>query len=553
MHTAERPDERIQELAAEAEELRTRLQEAEELLGAIRNGEVDALVVETGDGHRVFTLKGAEHPYRILVESMNEGAATLASDGTILYCNRRLAHTLQVPLEALIGTSILTFAQDPAAVEIVLQACLAEEYKSEVELTTGTGSSLPVMLSCRALTGADSPTVCAVITDLTETKRNRNIIASGNLAKAIIEQAGDAIIVCDRDGKIIRLSQSARGLCSGNPLSRRFDEVFVLSGCDCIPFSVDVPLGGHSFKNLEVSMRTQGEPVALLLNANPLQDNGEIVGCVVTLTDVTELRAVENALRHAHDELEQRVAERTAELAEMLKALQEKEHMLVQQSRMAAMGEMINNIAHQWRQPLNVLGLNIQRLPLVHAKGDLTALALQHSVSEAMSVIKHMSRTIDDFRDFFRTDKEKVTFRVNEVIRNAVKLIEGSYNNRQIELELDFEMDAVICGYPNEYAQAILNVLSNAKDAVEARNTPAPRVVIRTRVEDGRSVVTIRDNAGGVPEDIIFKIFDPHFTTKGTKGTGIGLFMAKNIIEKNMHGRLTVRNTGDGAEFAMEV
>ncbi|HEY3307293.1 MAG TPA: PAS domain S-box protein [Desulfuromonadaceae bacterium] len=266
-----------------------------------------------------------------------------------------------------------------------------------------------------------------------------------------------------------------------------------------------------------------------------------------------ELRKSEEVLRRAHEELEQRVKERTRGLVEALRELQQKEHLLLQQSRFAAMGEMINNIAHQWRQPLNSLGLNIQRLSLFYEKGVFDQELLNQSVTDAMLLINHMSGTIDDYRNFFKQDKEKMAFKVSEVITGAMKLVEASLGDNKINTKVDIQDDPLVIGYPNEYSQVVLNILINARDAFEKQRTAEPVLVIKTSSKDERSIVTITDNAGGIPPDVIFKVFDPHFTTKGPNGTGIGLFMAKNIIERNMNGKLSVQNTRDGAEFIIEV
>jgi len=258
------------------------------------------------------------------------------------------------------------------------------------------------------------------------------------------------------------------------------------------------------------------------------------------------------------DITERKLAERQllAETAERLRTeqdIREKERLILLQGRQAAMGEMIGNIAHQWRQPLNTLGLIIQRLQLFYNSDKFDAEFLQESTQEAMKLVYHMSRTIDDFRNFFKPDKEKTSFSVHAIILQTISLINESFKVHHIEIDADME-DVWVSGFPNEYSQVVLNILLNARDAFTEQNITDARVVIRGFGRDGVSVVTIKDNAGGIPAPIIDKIFEPYFTTKGPdKGTGIGLFMAKTIIEKNMHGRLNVSNTGDGAEFTIEV
>jgi signal transduction histidine kinase len=203
---------------------------------------------------------------------------------------------------------------------------------------------------------------------------------------------------------------------------------------------------------------------------------------------------------------------------------------------------------------LNTLGLTIQQLPLMYDLGKINREFLNQCVSSSMEVIQHISRTIDDFRNYFRPDKEKIEFNVHDSIMNAMSLLKGTLQNTQIDIAIVAKDDPVIYGYQNEFSQVLLNILMNARDALLERNIDDPRVTITICSEDGCAVVTISDSAGGISEDIIDKIFDPYFTTKGPQqGTEVGLFMSKTIIEKNMGGRLSVRNNAAGAEFRIEV
>jgi signal transduction histidine kinase len=311
-------------------------------------------------------------------------------------------------------------------------------------------------------------------------------------------------------------------------------------------------------------------------------DHGILLSLIGTIQDITVRKQAEQALRKAHDELEQRVAERTRELAASVSHLQseilereyaetsllketaerlrtvenlrEKEQMLIQQSRQAAMGEMIGNIAHQWRQPLNVLGLYTQSLGAFYGQPSFNKEFLDDSITKSMEVIKHMSKTIDDFRDYFKPEKEKVDFYVIKSIKNSLSLLEGNFQNPKITIEFIEYDNPTINGYQNEFAQVFLNILNNARDAIIEREIVDARVIITICSENGSAVVTVADNAGGIPDEVINKVFDPYFTTKGPQsGTGVGLFMSKTIIEKNMGGRLTVRNSDAGAEFRIEV
>jgi two-component system, NtrC family, C4-dicarboxylate transport sensor histidine kinase DctB len=259
-----------------------------------------------------------------------------------------------------------------------------------------------------------------------------------------------------------------------------------------------------------------------------------------------------------HEELERTyfdLEEETAQRVLALEELREKDRMLLQQNRLAALGEMISNIAHQWRQPLNELGLIVQEIPVMFDRGNFDRDYLRGSVTKFMKVLAHLSKTIDDFRNFFRPDKEKVLFKVHGVVENALTLIEESFRQLQISIRVEITDDPVIFGHPNEFSQVMLNLLFNARDAFLAGNGEGAREIVITIFQsEKRAVVTLADNAGGIPEEILDKIFDPYFTTRGPEqGTGIGLYMSKIIIEKNIPGRLTVRNTPGGAEFRIEV
>jgi signal transduction histidine kinase len=279
-----------------------------------------------------------------------------------------------------------------------------------------------------------------------------------------------------------------------------------------------------------------------------VKETAEVARALVRASELLQARA---------SELSETMAQLKKETAERLQAMEElrrKEQLLVHQSRQAALGEMIGNIAHQWRQPLNSLALLVQQPPLMNETGELTGGFLEENSNKAMAVIKHMSHTIDDFRNFFQPDKEKVTFSIRDEVAKTLSLMEGSLQRHQVTVQVDARDEVATSGYPNEFSQVLLNILINARDAIAERNIAAPRIVITMGETGGKAVVTIADNAGGIPEEIIDKIFDPYFTTKGPQsGTGVGLFMSKTIIEKSMGGVLSVRNVNGGAEFRIEL
>lgn len=276
------------------------------------------------------------------------------------------------------------------------------------------------------------------------------------------------------------------------------------------------------------------------------------------LDDFAEKQRMDDELHLRQAELKElnRTLEARVE-AEVL-ANREKDSMLIQQSRQASMGEMIGNIAHQWRQPLNVVALMVQELQMRYADGRLDSSGMDSFAEEILTVVERMSSTIDDFRDFFKPNKDKVSFSLDASVMTTLSFVDSSFKNHSINLVVDSDSPGTLVGYPNEVSQVLLNILNNAQDVLTTTNPPRKEVRIRLWSVDGHPRVSITDSGGGVPEAILDKIFDPYFTTKGPgKGTGIGLFMSKTIIERNMGGRISVRNVEwepgmQGAEFTLE-
>ncbi|GFO63634.1 cache domain-containing protein [Geomonas paludis] len=285
-----------------------------------------------------------------------------------------------------------------------------------------------------------------------------------------------------------------------------------------------------------------------------LDSYGKVIGMAGTAQDITDRKKIEKALIEKQRQLEELNQYLEQKVAESVSELRKKDKILIAQSRQAAMGETIGNIAHQWRQPLNTLGLIVQELKLTYELGGFTKEYLDGNVDKAMLLITHMSKTIDEFQNFFKPNATKSRFSINAAIAKTLLLIESSLKKQNISIE-KIERDRVeVDGYGNEYSQVLLNILNNSRDAFEVRNIENKRITITIFKEEGRSVVTVADNAGGIADDVIDKIFDPYFTTKGPdKGTGIGLYMARNIIEKHMDGILSVRNVAGGTEFRIEV
>ncbi len=236
-----------------------------------------------------------------------------------------------------------------------------------------------------------------------------------------------------------------------------------------------------------------------------------------------------------------------------VKEQHEQSKIMIQQSRLASMGEMIGNIAHQWRQPLNALSLLIQKIELFSQRGKLTQEILSESVNKASTIIQNMSTTIDDFRDFFKPDKQMEYFDLQTVVHDVMVLQEAGLKEANISVNISIDQPSCeVFGFKNEFAQVIINLINNAKDALIENQIEYKEISISAKQKKDQVVFKLSDNAGGIPVAIIDRIFEPYYTTKEEgRGTGIGLYMSKMIVEENMHGIMQVRNNESGAEFSM--
>jgi len=227
----------------------------------------------------------------------------------------------------------------------------------------------------------------------------------------------------------------------------------------------------------------------------------------------------------------------------------QKENFMLQQSRLAQMGEMLSMIAHQWRQPLNNLSVINQTLFLKYKRGNLDDNTMANFKKDSDNQIQQMNTTIDDFRNFFKPDKEAKSISVSNILNNILDLTQPMLVNFNIKIYTDIKKDVFIDAHQNEFGQVILNIINNAKDALVENNIKDKKIHIKLQETDKEVTITIEDNASGIPNDILEKVFDPYFSTKSKNGTGLGLYMSKLIIEDHMRGKLEASNTKNGAIF----
>ncbi|MGD9807569.1 MAG: transporter substrate-binding domain-containing protein [Deferribacterales bacterium] len=278
-----------------------------------------------------------------------------------------------------------------------------------------------------------------------------------------------------------------------------------------------------------------------------------------------ELLDAKNELQRVNKDLERKVADETSRRLE-------NERLLMQQSKLAAMGDMIGAIAHQWRQPLNAVGIIIQDLEDDYEAGTATLDSIKQSSSEAMNVIMQMSQTITDFSNFFKPDKSSECFKLCKAINDVAGMMLPQLKSHNIKLHMvcmDNDLDGklkengdpfdccsnyCVHGYPNEFKHVILNLLKNAMDALDPMQKQNKYIHINITTDaENYITIEIKDNGGGIEAEHIARIFEPYFSTKMEgKGVGIGLYMSKQILE-NMNGKLWFENKDEGAAFFIKL
>ncbi|RXJ79655.1 hypothetical protein CRU86_02710 [Aliarcobacter skirrowii] len=277
-------------------------------------------------------------------------------------------------------------------------------------------------------------------------------------------------------------------------------------------------------------------------------------------------------LKNLNNKLKNLVNEKTKSLHEINKNLEilvekksrdliEKENLLNHQAKMAAMGEMLENIAHQWRQPLSVISTMATSLKLKQEMKILEDKEFFQSLDIINNASQHLSNTIDDFRNFFSSEKEINKFLISNTIKKSILLLKSSIDKHNITIVEDIE-DSELLSYESELMQIILNIISNSIDILKDKNIDSRYIYFKTKILNNNLIITISDSGGGIDKKILNRVFEPYFTTKHkSQGTGIGLYMSLQIVTKHLHGKLSVKNSSFlqngveyfGAEFSINI
>jgi signal transduction histidine kinase len=230
----------------------------------------------------------------------------------------------------------------------------------------------------------------------------------------------------------------------------------------------------------------------------------------------------------------------------------DQEQILMQKSKFISMGEMISNIAHQWRQPISELSSIFMNIQLRYDTKKLDNNFMTQKTQEIEHILEYMSNTIDDFRSFFKPNKKKTKFKISKMINSAIGIIGSTLKNNNIKVVFNIDENLEIYNLENELEQVVLNIITNAKDVLASNKVTNPKIIINAIKESKNIKISILDNGGGIQNELLDKIFEPYFTTKDdTQGTGLGLYMAKIICEKNMNAKINVTNIDKGVKFCI--
>ncbi len=266
------------------------------------------------------------------------------------------------------------------------------------------------------------------------------------------------------------------------------------------------------------------------------------------------LKALSHLIAQTTGELEEINNSLECKVQEELKKSHQKDQQMMQQSRLAQMGEMLSMIAHQWRQPLAAIASSSTALQLKAELGKTDKEMIIKKSKQISKYAQHLSATIDDFRDFFKPNKEKRETSLCEVVKSVLSIVQVPIQNKNITIIKELNCKSKFQSYPNELRQVLLNLMKNAEDILLEKEIEDPWIKIITRIENNKYFLEVSDNGGGIKEENLDKIFDPYFSTKLQKdGTGLGLYMSKTIIEEHCGGKLNVCNSAEGALFTIEL
>lgn len=428
----------------------------------------------------------------------------------------------------------------------------------QVRLVRSSGQRLWVDMHVRpVLTPKKSLYFIITAFDITDFKRVEVALReSEEKYRSLIDHSENPIVHYDRDNRVTmanRIAASRFGLNQKQLVGYSIDSLFPKDIAEIYKQRNRIVFESGNGFMVEDQVNLNGGSSFFLASIEPVRTvEGNVIAVQVISYDITRQKQNEKELKELNEKLERRVQQET-------KLRLDQQHMLLQQSKMAAMGEMIGAIAHQWRQPLNALALVVQGFVDYMETTGNSSEEVHRMENRAMKQIRHMSETIDDFRNFFRPARDSENFNLLHATRHVISLMQPQLRNNNIDMKVVFDSSLdhafMVRGFPNEFQHVLMNIISNARDSIlerarNAENHYKGLVEIELRRCKNNVIVTISDNGLGVKKEVLPSIFDPFFTTK-VSGTGIGLYMSKMIIENSMKGRISIFSDEEGKEGAM--
>jgi len=383
---------------------------------------------------------------------------------------------------------------------------------------------------------------------------NKETFFEQDIYKAIIDSTKEGFWLLDEELNIISINQSFAsmlGYAESELLGKKPYELLALvneqqSFCEEQAQEVHTSIQ----RTYELTFVTkENKEFHTIVNATTIYLPENQIRSFAFITDISQQKELEQQLIEQQNYINELNNDLTQRVQEEVQENRNKDRIMYQQARLATMGEMIGNIAHQWRQPLNIIALIIQEFYISGQLGTLSKEKLEKEYARANSVLQYMSNTIDDFRTFFQHSGEGENFSIEESINSVMSLVSKGLEHNNIDIDVNVEKDISVFGHKNEFTQVVINIINNARDAVVA-NSKKGVITIKAFADDTKVYVEIQDNGGGIQENDIDQIFEPYFTTKHqTQGTGLGLYMSYQIIVNNMNGTIFAENREEGTCF----
>ncbi|MCH9813824.1 MAG: PAS domain S-box protein [Epsilonproteobacteria bacterium] len=456
-----------------------------------------------------------------------------AKDATVLFCNETLLKVLGYERDEIIGHSVFNLYPDESldAVKKAFKVFTKKGFVKNAELTVKCkdGTRLAITLNANAVRDDEGNVLYSIATwrDITDIKETETALQSrvaqihsifrsapigiGFFANRIFQEVNEKFCEMTGYSKEELIGQSSRMIYKDDATYEYIGDAGY------------IPIQENGSSMLETQFcRKDGTLIDVLLNATPLDPENLSAGVTVSALDITDEK--------------------------------QKDKLMIVQSRHAAMGEMIGMIAHQWRQPISVISLDANNMLIGMEFGDLDTLKAKGYAKNILTQTQHLSKTIDDFRNFFKPDKSVTSVVIEEVLEETYQMMKNVLINHNIKLTTSYASVPTVEAYPRELMQVFVNILHNAKDILIANSREDAYVEIKIYEDDIYVNIEISDNGGGIDEATLPKIFDPYFTTKDEKtGTGLGLYMSKMIIEDHLQGIIEAFNQENGACFRVRL